>query len=210
VFAIADQKGRLLYDTANPDVFGGTITSVAALASAYAIEAETYLGVVDGNDPAVVSSGLLGGVPQPKLYVVFARVRRLGALPNAVFMQLVEAGRLLDEVGVGEDALLSVVSAEGVAEGKVPKTVLVAVRAGGINELVLDDGTWLAERTPLRTRGQDSAIAQLVLARRTNIGLSGLFPHARLMLGLLACLFAASAVTGFVVARRRDLNRRTR
>src|SRR5205814_8693785 len=130
VFAIADQKGRLLYDTANPDVFGGSVTSVNALASAYSAQTETYLGVIDGNDPAVVSSGLLGGVPQPKLYVASARTRQLGAVPSSIFLQLVEAGRLLDEVGVGQDTLLSVVTAAGVAEGKVPKTVLVAVGEG--------------------------------------------------------------------------------
>jgi hypothetical protein len=104
--------------------------------------------------------------------------------------------------------LLSVVTAEGIAEGKVPKSVLVSVGNGGIEELSLADGTWLAERTSLRTRGQDTVIAQLVLARRTNTGLSGLFPHARQALGVLAFLLAAATIGGFVVARRRDLTRR--
>jgi hypothetical protein len=210
VLAIADQKGRLLYDSVSPDTFGNKVTSIEALASAYASQNETYLGVVDGADPAVVSSGLLGSAAQPKLFVLFARAKRIGALPNAMFIQLVQAGRLLDEVGVGQGTLLSVITAEGVAEGHVPKSVLMAVGDKGIDELSLGDGTWLAERTPLRTRGQDTAIAQLVLARQTNLGLSGLFPHARQMLAVLALLLIAVAIGGFVMARQRDLNRRSR
>jgi hypothetical protein len=210
VLAIADQKGRLLYDSVSPDTFGNKVTSIDALASAYASQNETYLGVVDGADPAVVSSGLLGGTAQPKLYVLFARAKRIGAVPNAMFVQLVQAGRLLDEVGVGQGTLLSVITAEGVAEGHVPKSVLMAVGDKGIDELSLDDGTWLAERTQLKTRGQDSAIAQLVLARQTNLGLSGLFPHARQTLAVLALLLVAVAIGGFVMARQRDLNRRSR
>lgn len=210
VLAIADQKGRLLYDSIRPELFGNKVTAIRALASAYGSQNETYLGVVDGAEPAVVSSGLLGGTPQPKLYVLFARTKRIGALPNAMFIQLVHAGRLLDEVGVGQGTLLSVITAEGVAEGQVPKAVLSAVGEQGIDELSLDDGTWLAERTPLTTRGQDSAIAQLVLARHTNLGLSGLFPHARQMLAAVAMLLLAIAIGGFVVARQRDLDRRTR
>jgi hypothetical protein len=125
-----------------------------------------------------------------------------------MFMQLVEAGRLLDDVGVGESTLLSVVTAEGIAEGNVPESVLLHVDDGGIDELSLDDGNWLAERTPLRAKGQDTAIAQLVLARRTNVGLSGLFPHAQQTLGILAVILFMFSLGGFVVARQRDLNRR--
>jgi hypothetical protein len=208
VLAIADQKGRLLYDTANTNVWGGTVTTVGAIASAYGSQTETYLGVLDAADPVVVASGVLGGVPKQKLYVAFARGKRIGAKPNAMFMQLVEAGRLLDEVGVGESTLLSVVTAEGVAEGHVPESVLRDVDDGGIDELSLDDGSWLAERTPLRAKGQDTAIAQLVLARRTNLGLSGLFPHARQTLGILAALLIALSLGGALVARHRDLDRR--
>ena len=208
VLAIADQKGRLLFDTANTELWGSKVTAVGAIASAYAAQTETYLGVLDAADPVVVSSGVLGGVPNKKLYVAFARGKRIGARPNAMFMQLVEAGRLLDDVGVGESTLLSVVTAEGIAAGNVPESVLLHVDDGGIDELSLDDGNWLAERTPLRAKGQDTAIAQLVLARRTNVGLSGLFPHAHQTLGILAVILCMLSLGGFVVARQRDLNRR--
>jgi hypothetical protein len=208
VLAIADQKGRLLFDTANPELWGGDLMAVTAIAGAYGTPTDTYLGVVDAADPVVVSSGILGGVPRKKLYVAFARAKRFGVRPNAMFMQLVEAGRLLQQVGVGESTFLSVVTAEGIAEGRVPESVLLRVANDGIDELTLADGNWLAERTPLRARAQGTAIAQLVLARRTNLGLSGLFPHARETLGVLACLFAFIAFAGFVVARRRVLHRR--
>ncbi|HSD89609.1 MAG TPA: protein kinase [Kofleriaceae bacterium] len=205
VLAITDQKGRLLYASKNATLWGGDVMRIAALASAYAAHAETYIGVIDAANPEVVASGLLGGAPERKLYVAFARGKRIGVVPNAMFLQLVEAGRLLDDVGVGNDTLLSVVSADGVAEGHVPAPVLERVGEGGIGELALDDGTWLAQRTPLRARGQETAIAQLVLARQTNVGLSGLFPHAQLLLGGLAVLLAAIVVAASIVARRRGL-----
>jgi len=208
VLAIADQKGRLLFGSANPQLWGERATAISAIASAYASKDETYLGVIDAADPVVVKSGLLGGQAKQKLYVAFARAKRIGAKPNAMFLQLVEAGRLLDEVGVGDNTLLSVVTVEGVAEGHVPQPVLLAVNDGGIDEVALDDGTWLAQRTPLRAPSQDSAIAKLVLARRTNVGLSGLFPHARQTFGTLAVLLAAIALGGFITARRLDLTRR--
>ncbi len=208
VLAIADQKGRLLFDTANPELWGGKVTSVGAIASAYASPTETYLGVLDAADPSVVASGVVGGLPKRKLYVAFVRGKRIGARPNAMFMQLLEADRLLEEVGVGEDTMLSVVTAEGVAAGHVPESVLLHVDEGGIDELSLDDGNWLAERAPLRAAGQDTAIAQLVLARRTNVGLSGLFPHAQQTLGVLAAFLLALALGGFLVAHQRGLNRR--
>jgi eukaryotic-like serine/threonine-protein kinase len=205
VLVIADHKGRLLFNTANPTSWGSKLMAVDAIASAYSANTETYIGVIDAADPRVVASGVLGGESQPKLYVSFARAKRIGARPNALFMQLVEARRLLGEVGVGSDTLLSVVTADGVASGDVPTGVLQAVRGNGIDELTLADGNWLAERTPMRAAGQDSAIAQLVLARHTNVGLSGLFPHAQLTLAVLAALLAAIAIASFVIARRRDL-----
>ena len=205
VLAIADRKGRLLYDSANPELWGKAVVAVGAIATAYSGPSETNLGVIDAADPAVVASRLLGGAAMQKLYVAFARAKRIGARPNAVFMQLVEAGRLLDDVGVGGDTLLSVVTAEGVAAGHVPAAVLQAVGDDGITELALEDGNWLAERAPLRARGQDKAIAQLVLARRSNSGLSGLFPQARQLLAALASLFAVLGVGGVVVSRRRTL-----
>jgi len=208
VLAITDQKGRLLFASANATLWGGDVTRIGALASAYAANTETYIGVIDAANPEVVASGLLGGVPQRKLYVAFARGKRIGVVPNAMFLQLVEAGRLLDDVGVGNDTQLSVVSADGVAEGHVPAPVLQHVGDGAIDELSLADGTWLAERTPLRARGQETAIAQLVLARQTNVGLSGLFPQARLLLGALAIILAAVAVAASLVARRRSLTSR--
>jgi len=208
VLAIADQKGRLLYDTADPTSWGTDLTAIAAIGSAYASQTDAYLGVLDAADRLVVESNILGGVARQKLYVAFTRGKRVGARPDAMFMQLVEAGRLLDDVGVGQDTMLSVVTVQGVAEGRVPRSVLLHLGDGGIDELSLDDGTWLAERTPLRATGQGTAIAQLVLARRTNVGLSGLFPHARLALGVLAGFLLALAAIGFVVARNRDLGRR--
>jgi hypothetical protein len=123
-----------------------------------------------------------------------------------MFLELVEASRLLDQVAVGDDTQLAVVTADGVATGHVPEPVLGRAATGALHELSFD-GAWLVDREPLRARGQDTAIAELVLARHANLGLSGLFPHARQALVVLAGLLLAAAAAGFAIARSRDLSR---
>ena len=206
ILAIADGKGRILYTTAPNAIWGSDATTIPAIASVYASPSETTIGVIDAADPAVVRSNLLGGTPQKRLYVAFARAKRIGTRPSVVFLELVEASRLLDQVAVGDDTLLSVVTAEGVATGRVPEPVLASAATGALHELSLD-GAWLVDREPLRAPGQDSAIAELVLARHANLGLSGLFPHAQQALAALAALLLATAIAGAVLARARDLSR---
>ncbi len=207
VVAIADQKGRLLFSSANTAVWDTDVTSVPVIAAAYDAPTEVYLGVVKGDDPVVVESNLMGGRPRPGLFVVFARTKRINGQAKALFVQFVEAARVLKEVSTGTDALLSVTALGGEAEGGVPRGVLDGATSTGIAELTVDQHEWLAERTPLRANDQADAIAQLVLARRTDVGLAGLFPYARGTLAVMGILLGALAVGGFLLARARDLGR---
>ncbi|MBA2542204.1 MAG: hypothetical protein H0V17_21365, partial [Deltaproteobacteria bacterium] len=207
VIAIADFKGRLLYSSANTDAWGDDITHVPAIAAAYDARSEVYLGVIKGDDPRVIESKLLGSAPRSELFVVFARTKRVNDQPRALFVQFVEARRVLDEVSTGTDTLLSVTALGGVAEGAVPRHVVARV-GDGMTELAIDSEEWIAERTPLRAGAQTEAIAQLVLARRTDVGLAGLFPYARHVLALASLAFALTAAGGFLLARRRNLSRK--
>lgn len=206
VLAVADQKGRLVYDSASPTSWGNDIASIPAIAAAYDARTDAYLGVVRGDDPIVIRSGLLGDRRRSHLFVMFARPKRIGDQPRALFVQLLDAERLIEDVAV-EDTRTSVVAPDGRFEGEVPEPLIGRALGEGITEVTLDGQLWLVERTPLRAKGQEAAIAQIVLARQTNLGLTGLFPQARLTLGGLALLLAAIAAGGLVLARRRDLTR---
>ena len=201
LLAIADQKGRLVFDTASPSTWGNDIASIPAIASAYdARNEDAYLGVLNGDDPAVVKSGLLGERPSPQMFVMFARTKRIGDQPRALFVLLLDASRLLEDVGVGEGTRLSVVAPDGRAEGTVPPQLVPRATDAGITEVQLDGDSWLVERTPLRAKGQTTAIAQLVLARRSDSGLSGLFPYARQTLVSLGLLSIALGLGGLFLA----------
>ncbi len=207
VVAIADRKGRLLYTSANTEAWGNDITHVPAIAAAYDGRTEVYLGVIKGDDPRVIESKLLGNAPRPELFVAFARTKRIKNQPRALFVQFVEATRVLEEVSTGTDTLLSITALDGVAEGAVPRDVVARV-GDGMTELAIDGDEWIAERTELRAGAQTEAIAQLVLARHTDAGLAGLFPYARHVLALASLLFALTAAGGFLLARRRNLSTR--
>jgi hypothetical protein len=209
ILAICDGKGRIVYTSAPDATWGHDARTIPAIAAAYAAPAETTIGVVDAADETVVRSSLLGSVARKRLYVAFARSKRVGPRPSVMFVELVEATRLLDQVAIDDGTLLSVVTADGVATGHVPEDVLAAAATGPLHELAFD-GAWLVDREPLRARDQSAAIAELVLARRANLGLSGLFPQARYALAVLAALAAVLAITGFGLARARDLSRHTR
>ena len=208
VLALADGKGRLMFGSANADAWGGDVTAISVLGAAFAAPADTYIGVVDGADPAVVASGLLGGAAKRGLYVLFTRARRIGPRPRGMFVQAIEAGRLLQEVSLGDDARLALLAPDGSHEGSVPPEVLKAARSEGIAELEIGDQVWLAEGAAFRAGDQRERIAQLVLARETDVGLAGLFPRARVWFAVLAVVLAAVLAACLLLARLRDLARR--
>ena len=207
VLALADGKGRLMFGSANADVWGGDVTVIPVLGAAFAAPADTNIGIVDGTDPAVVASGLLGGAPKRGLYVLFTRGKRIGPRPRGMFVQAIEAGRLLQEVSLGEDTVLALLAPDGSHEGSVPPEVLKAASSEAIAELEVGDQVWLAEGAAFRAGDQRERIAQLVLARETDVGLAGLFPRARSWLAMLAGVLAVVLVAGLVLVRRRDLAR---
>ena len=209
--AVGDAKGRLLYNSADPAVWGNTITGVPAIAAAYDASAPTSIGVIRADDPMVIEAGVLGGATRSGLYVVFARVHVESGQPRAAFVQLIPGTKLLDEVAVptgAERTYLSVVAPDRTIEGSVPAPLARATTDRAISEVAFGGDTWLVQRAPLGAAGQRAAIAEIVLARRANTGLAGLFPRARLVLVIAAGVLAAFAIAALAVARRRDLGRR--
>jgi serine/threonine protein kinase len=208
VIGVADYKGRLLFTSAAPERWGDNVRALGAVASAYdqpgGAAGAGHAMVIRGDDPRMVAAGLLGGAPRSGLYVVFARATTLGGAPRAVFVQTIEGRRLLSDVSLGEGTQLALVAPGGAAEGDIPADVLAAGRsARGTTEEVREGGrSWLASSYPLRALGGgDIEIATLVLARPIDAGLAGLFPAARLVLGLLALVLLASTLSAALWAR---------
>jgi hypothetical protein len=208
-FAIADGKGRLLYASAAPERWGTDVRAVPALARAYREVRETTAAVVRGDDPGVVASGLLGGAPRLGLYVALARTKLVGEQPRALFVQLVAGARLLGDLAVGAGTQLALIAPDGSREGALPDGIAVTHKPG-IREIDLDGTTWLVEEHPLSLGGEPGdehrgeTLATIVLARPFDVGLAGLFPHARQVLGVAAVLALVLGLGGIVVARRRD------
>jgi hypothetical protein len=129
----------------------------------------------------------------------------VGDLPRAVFVQLIQGDKLLDDVSLGEGVQLALVAPGGASDGgNIPPRVLAAGGdSAGTTGEVMDEGrSWLVQSYPLG--GLDTGqreIARIVLARPMDAGLAGLFPRARLVLGLLTLLLLASTVSAALLAR---------
>ena len=210
--AIADYKGRLLYASADPERWGTDVTRVPALAAAYrGGPALTGTVVLPADDPGLIASGLLGADPGHGLAVLLARPALVGDAPRALFVQAIPGARLLDEVSLGEGIRMSLVAPGGPAEGSVPPAVMAAAPADprAIDEIARGGQTWLVQRFPLPLPAPPEDRASIVLARRLDIGLAGLFPGARpLLIGTAALLLVLAAVLA-LLARARDLGRRS-
>jgi len=177
--AIGDFKARVLYASANPAVAGTPLTGVPVLAAAYASHAEAHVGVLAGDDRAVVASGVLGDKPHAGLYLVVARARRIGEEARALYVQLSPATDLVDDITVAEDTQVELVAPGAVAPAF--------------------DG--MVERRALRADDQSEPVADIVLAREVD---AELFPHARPVLLALALVLAVLAVGLLAIGRSKQ------
>ena len=203
---VADYKGRLLYTGAAPELWGNDVLALPAVRAAYAAgSAGGQAMVIRGDDPRMVESGLLGGRPRRGLFVVFARATVVDEVPRAVFVQTIDGGKLLEDVSLGEGVQLALVApGDASAGGAIPPRVLAAGRdSRGTADEVMEDGrSWLVQSYPLGgLDAEQKEMARIVLARPMDAGLAGLFPHARLVLGILTVLVLLSTVTAALLAR---------
>ena len=204
---VADYKGRLLYTGAAPDLWGNDVRVLSAVEAAYSAGSSGagHAMVIRGDDPRMIKSGLLGRRPRAGLFVVFARATVLEDVPRAVFVQTIDGAKLLEDVSLGEGAQLALVAPGGATDARgIPPRVLAAGRdsIGTADEVMEDGRSWLVQSYPLG--GLDAAqkeIARIVLARPIDAGLAGLFPRARLVLGVLTVLLLASTVAAALLAR---------
>ena len=210
--AVADYKGRLLFTSADRSRWGDDLLRIPAVAGFYRAGEGPTAAVVRGDDPEVVRSGLLGDAPAPGLRLLLARTTLVGRRPRAVFIQEVGAAALAREVKPDDATLLALVAGDGTFAGDAPSSVVTravasAPEGGAMVELEIDGAAWLVQRQPLVSPGGTSGVATILLARKFDVGLSGLFPGARRALAACALMLALLALCAGQVARRRDLAR---
>jgi hypothetical protein len=202
--AIADYKGRLIYSTGDPDAFNGDVKRISAVGEVYRPgRAGAAAQVVRADTPDLVTIGLLRA-PRRGLVVVLARASVMAGVPQATFIQMVAARSLLDDLTPGSDVRLALVAPDGSADGDVAADLVrAAVRLPGVIIEARHAGRpWLIQGHPVP--GLDPAappIAMLVAARPLDVGLTGLFPAARVF--LLAAAIAAAAALALAVWRIR-------
>jgi hypothetical protein len=205
--AIADRKGRLLYTSLQPDLWDRSIKTVPAITTAYTAAADTSVAMIRAADPQVVAAGILAGI-DTGLYAMFVRVDFENDVAKAAFVRLVPASDLMRGVVVKTDPIELSIVADGADEGTVPQPIIAASASidnpDATVELVADNATWLVQRFPLVA----GAASDLVLAKRADVGLAGLFPRARLVLAVLAFGLVGAVIGGLLVARRRDITRK--
>jgi hypothetical protein len=189
--AIADYKGRLCFTTAAPDAWGDDVRGIAPVAAAYEGKG-AGAQVLSADDVALRKTHL--ATRRHGLELVFVRAAMLAGVAQAVFIQLLDGDRLLDELTFDAQTKLVLMAPNGATEGALPAALLQAARArpGALFEVSSEGRPWLVQSSTLPgLHGSGSGIAMLILARPADVGLAGFFPHAREVLLALAALTLA-------------------
>jgi hypothetical protein len=150
--------------------------------------------VIRADDPRLLSAGL-ATTARPGLQLLFVRALVGGDVAQATFIQAIDARHFLAELTSADGSRLALVTIDGTADGDVHPDLVAAGRTteAEIQEVAIDGHVWLAQGHPVPgIEPGSAAIATLVMARPADVGLAGLFPHARAIL-----IF--SALVAFVV-----------
>jgi len=201
VLALSDYKGRLIYTGADPDLWGADVTVLDIAARAMSPGVEYTGGVLRGDAPALLATGITGGIAKSEGVILLVQQFSVGNAPQGLFMQVVYTGTLLDEVALGDDTLVAIVN-NADDPAPMPRDVLAAGLAapGAVVELARGDGTWFVHDKPLVVADTTTTIGHTVMARPVDA--TGLFAGARVVLGaLLGVLLALGAAT-LLLSRR--------
>jgi hypothetical protein len=189
--AVGDYKGRLLYTSAAPQQFPRTdLLAVPWIRDAVQGGGKN-MRLVRNDDPRLVATKLLGPDPKPGVSVVFTHT---GAGGNGLFMQVLDADEVLNNIELDDTTMLSIVGPDGVRHGTVPDELLQLPLTDDIHEVALGSQTYqMLARPILGPDGQ--LVGHIVMAGRLD-GVLSLFTNARLVftLAMLAALAAAIAM----------------
>jgi len=203
--AVSDYKGRLLFTSAAPERWGTDVQIVPEVARAMTPDVVYAGAMLRGDDPALVASGLVGDHGRAEWELLFVRQFNADRAVQGLFVQMIDAAKLLAGLRVGEQTLATMVSPAGDSTAAMPPALVAAgLRAvGRIGEVEHDGRTWSVHASELGNLGDRDRqpIARIVIA--SPLDATGLFASARLWFSLaLAASLLIAAIT--LVASRRS------
>jgi len=195
ILAVADYKARLLFTSAAPDTWKTDLSTLPWIKAALDAGTGNSMTLMRYDEPRLVATGLLGTEPRTGLAMLFTRTLALGEA-RSQFLQVVDAGQLLDQIRLDDDTLLSLVAADGTPVGDVPPAVVAAASVDGQRSSAVDGTTYEVQALPLT-----GFEGRLVMAQPMD-GVLALFPHARSVF-LIALLAALATALGTALRARR-------
>jgi hypothetical protein len=206
--AIADYKGRLLYTSAAPEIWGGNLTLLAPVKRAIDAGKGDSVTVLPYADPGLATTGILGSSPpHDGLAVLFERTLALGdkasegSEARGFYLQLQDGTRLLDEIALDKQTRLALVALDGTSIGELPPALIAAAPADEQSvEVRVDGRVYQVQSLPMMGLAGQGTIAHVVMARPLD-GVLSLFPGARLVFTLTAMGALLLAATTFLNAR---------
>ncbi len=207
--AIADYKGRLLYTSASPEVWGGDLKALAPVKRAIDAGKGDSVTVLSYADPGLSSTGILGAKPPARgLAVLFERTLALGdkasegSEARGFYLQLQDATQLLDEIALDKQTKLALVALDGTAIGDLPAALVTGAPADDESvELRVDGQLYQVQSLPMNGLAGQGTIAHVVMARPLD-GVLSLFPGARLVFALATIASLLLAATTYANARK--------
>ncbi len=208
--AIVDAKGRLIYSTAS-SAWGTRADSLPQIKHAIDTGDGASVEVLAYDDPALTAAHLIAA-PRSGLAVVYDRALSLGTddktnakEARAVLVEIVDGTRLLDKIKLDEQTRLALVAPDGRSLGDAPAALVAAAPAPGAAaaNVMTDDQTYQVQTLAIPGFEGQGTVARVVMAN--PVGGLTLFPHARLVFGvLLVCALGGAAATGL---RARGMSR---
>jgi len=209
--AIADYKGRLLYTSAAPNDWGQELTVLPFVKRSLDAGKGDSVTVLPYADTALVATHILGTAqPKPGLAVVFTRTLALGdkategSEARAMYLQVQDGGRLLDNVRLDRDVLLALVEPGGQAAADPrmsPALVQAALASASVGDVEYSGRTYQVQARPIRGLDGQGVIGHVVMARPLD-GVLWLFPGAAFVFALTALLSLVLAAATFWRARQ--------
>ena len=197
--AIIDAKGRLIYSTGSP-TWGSRADSLPQVKHAIDTGGGGGVSVLAYDDPAFAGTHLIA-VPRTGLAVVYAKALSLGAddktnvmEARAVMLEVVDGGELLAKIKLSDATRLALVAMDGRSVGDAPGALVTAAPMPGDAPTTVSVGDETYQVQTLAIPGSDGqgTIARLVMAN--PVGGLTVFPHARLVFGLLLLAALAGAL----------------
>ncbi len=204
--AIIDAKGRLIYSTGSV-MWGSRADSLPQVKHAIDTGGGGGVSVLSYDDPAFAETHLLA-VPRAGLAVVYAKALSLGAddktnvkEARAVMLEVVDGAELLAKIKLSDATRLALVALDGRSVGDAPAALVEAAPMPGDAPAtaMVDDVTYQVQTLAIPGSDGQGNIARLVMAN--PVGGLTVFPHARLVFGLLLLAALAGAVGTGVRAR---------